>query len=68
MPRSFPQIVQSQAEALAPKEAKRLRKKVELHHTPVHVSWLNMAEIELSVLGRQVLHERLGMLEMAQQK
>src|SRR5258708_604598 len=46
-----------------PEEAKRLWKKLEIHYTPVHGSWLNMAEIELSVLGRQVLHERLENLE-----
>ncbi len=36
-----------------PEESTRLRKKLEIHYTPVHGSWLNMAEIELSVLGRQ---------------
>jgi hypothetical protein len=49
-------------------EAKRLWKKVEIHYTPLHGSWLNMAEIELSVLGRQVLHERLGNKEIVEQK
>jgi DDE superfamily endonuclease len=49
-------------------EAKRLCKKIELHYTPVHGSWLNMAEIELSVLGRQVLHERIRDMETVQKK
>lgn len=40
-------------------EAMRLWKKLEIHYTPKHGSWLNMAEIELSVLGRQVLSERV---------
>jgi hypothetical protein len=42
-----------------PAEAQRIWDKLELHHTPIHGSWLNMAEIELSVLGRQCLHRRL---------
>jgi len=41
-------------------EAKRLTDKLELHYTPKHGSWLNMAEIELSVLQRQCLRQRLG--------
>ena len=47
-------------EAFEPAEAKRLADKLELHHTPKHGSWLNMAEIELSVLARQCLGQRLG--------
>ena len=39
-------------EAFAPEEAKRLADRLEIHHTPKHGSWLNMAEIELSALGR----------------
>jgi DDE superfamily endonuclease len=42
-----------------PEEAMRLWKKLELHYTPLHGSWLNMAEIELSVLGRQALSGRV---------
>jgi hypothetical protein len=45
-------------EAFAPDEARRIRDKLEIHHTPKHGSWLNMAEIELSVLARQCLDER----------
>lgn len=45
--------------AFPPAEAKRLADKLELHYTPKHGSWLNMAEIELSVLGRQCLDRRL---------
>jgi hypothetical protein len=40
-------------------EAKRLAKKLEIHYTPKHGSWLNMAELELSVLARQCLAQRL---------
>ena len=42
-----------------PEEAIRIWQKLEIHYTPTHASWLNMAEIELSVLERQVLSERL---------
>jgi hypothetical protein len=47
-------------DAFPPAEAKRLTDKLEIHHTPKHGSWLNMAEIELSVLQRQCLNRRLG--------
>lgn len=43
-----------------PSEAKRIANKLEIHYTPVHGSWLNMAEIELSHLSRQCLDRRLG--------
>ncbi|GBC94274.1 hypothetical protein HRbin16_00055 [bacterium HR16] len=43
-----------------PSEAWRLRQRFEIHHTPVHGSWLNVAEIELSVLVRQCLERRIG--------
>ncbi len=46
-------------EAFPPTEAKRLTDKLEVHHTPKHGSWLNMAEIELSMLQRQCLDRRL---------
>ena len=42
-----------------PEEAKRIADRLEIHHTPKHGSWLNMAEIELSVLGRQCLSRRI---------
>jgi hypothetical protein len=45
--------------AFPPAEAKRLADKLEIHYTPKHGSWLNMAEIELSVLARQCLGRRL---------
>jgi hypothetical protein len=46
-------------EAFPPAEARRLLARLELHYTPPHGSWLNMAEIELSVLGRQCLDRRI---------
>jgi hypothetical protein len=47
-------------EAFPPAEAKRLADKLEIHHTPKHGSWLNMAEIELSALGRECLARRIA--------
>ena len=41
-------------------EARRILKKIKFHYTPVHASWLNMAEIELSILSRQCLNRRLA--------
>ena len=45
--------------AFPPAEAKRLADKLEVHYTPKHGSWLNMAELELRVLQRQCLRQRL---------
>ncbi len=42
-------------QAFLPSEARRLAEKLEMHYTPKHGSWLNMAEIELSVLSRQCM-------------
>ncbi len=46
-------------EAFPPAEARRLASKLEIHYTPAHGSWLDMAEIELSVLSRQCLDRRI---------
>src|SRR5215471_45284 len=46
-------------EAFEPEEARRIVKKLEFRYTPKHGSWLNMAEIELSVLQRQCLDRRI---------
>jgi hypothetical protein len=46
-------------EAFEPDEAKRLADKLELHYTPKHGSWLDIAEIELSALARQCLDRRI---------
>ncbi len=50
-------------ETFPPAEAKRLANKLEIHYTPKHGSWLNMAEIELSVLSRQCLDRRVADFE-----
>jgi transposase len=47
-------------EAFAPAEARRVLRKLELHYTPIHGSWLNMAELEFSMLSRQCLGRRIG--------
>jgi hypothetical protein len=47
-------------EAFPPAEARRLAARLEIHHTPRHGSWLNMAEIELGILQRQCLDRRMA--------
>ena len=46
--------------AFAPEEARRIINKLEFHYTPKHGSWLDMAEIELSILSRQCLNRRIS--------
>ena len=46
-------------ETFAPAEARRILRKLEFHYTPVHGSWLNMAELEFSMLARQCLNRRI---------
>jgi DDE superfamily endonuclease len=46
-------------QAFPPEEARRILRRLEFHYTPKHGSWLNMAELEFSVLGRQCLDRRL---------
>lgn len=50
-------------QAFSPEEARRITKKLEFHYTPKHASWLNMNELELAVLSRQCLKQRLGSRE-----
>jgi hypothetical protein len=47
-------------EAFTPAEARRILRRLEFHYTPKHGSWLNMAEIEISVFGRQCWARRMG--------
>jgi transposase len=54
-------------EAFPPAEARRLARKLEFHYTPKHGSWLNMVELELSVLARQCLRQRLASAARLQQ-
>jgi len=55
-------------EAFVPQDAKRLRDRLEIHYTPKHGSWLNIAEIELSLLTRQCLDRRLADIQALQQQ
>ncbi|MGI6451293.1 MAG: IS630 family transposase [Desulfitobacteriia bacterium] len=56
-------------ETFSPKEALSLAKRLEIHYTPKHGSWLNIAEIELSALGRQCLgNRRIGNLQELNQE
>jgi hypothetical protein len=47
-------------EAFPPEQARRIAERLEIRHTPKHGNWLNVAEIELSILARQCLDRRLG--------
>jgi transposase len=49
-------------------EARRLAHKLEIHYTPKHGSWLNMAEITLSILARQCLSKRIASIEQAKEQ
>jgi transposase len=55
-------------ETFEPAEARRIAAKLEIHYTPKHGSWLNMAEIELSILGRQCLNRRIPDRETLQRE
>ena len=50
--------------AFKPEEARRILKRLELHYTPKHGSWLNIAEIELNVMTRQCLSRRIENIEL----
>ena len=54
--------------AFVPEEARRIAEKLEIHHTPVHASWLNMAEIEIGILSRQCLAESMSNIEEMRRK
>ncbi len=55
-------------EAFPPGEAKRLAGRFEFHYTPKHGSWLDMAEIELGILGRQCLSRRIEDIDTLQKE
>jgi hypothetical protein len=56
--------ISSLYQAFSPNEARELAKRLEIHFTPKHGSWLNIAEIELSVLTRQCLDKRIDCLNV----
>ena len=55
-------------EAFEPKQARLLAKRLEIHYTPKHGSWLNIAEIELSALSRQCLDRRIPEIHTLRQE
>ena len=58
--------IMSLYETFEPEVARRLARRLEIHHTPKHGSWLNIAEIELGVLSRQCLDRRMDRIETVQ--
>jgi len=55
-------------EEYPPEEARRIIRKIEVHYTPKHGSWLNMAEIEISALSRECLRRRIPSQELLQKE
>ena len=55
-------------QAFPAEEARRITERLQFHHTPKHASWLNMAEVEFSVLGKQCLDRRLASIEAVQRE
>jgi hypothetical protein len=55
-------------EAFEPKQARQLAERLEIHYTPNHGSWLNVAEIELSVFTKQCLARRIADIEMLREE
>ena len=56
--------VASLYETFQPEEARRLARRLEIHYTPKHGSWLNVAEIELSALNSQCLNRRIPEIDV----
>lgn len=52
----------------SPEEARCLAKRLEIHYTPKHSSWLNIEEIELNAMTRQCLSRRIDTLEIVQKE
>jgi hypothetical protein len=61
-------FITSLIEAFGVRKAKRLWKRLTLHYTPKHASWLNMAEIEIGVLSRQCIKGRIPSAEVLERK
>jgi hypothetical protein len=60
--------VASLYEAFEPSQARRLAEKLEIHYTPKHGSWLDMAEIELSILSRQCMNDYFESREQLEER
>jgi len=52
-------VIASLYKAFEPHKARRLAKRLEIHYTPKHGSWLNIAEISISILSKQCIHRRI---------
>lgn len=63
-----PHALSSLYKAFPAPEARRIAKKLEIHYTPKHGSWLNIAEIELNVMTRQCLSRRIGDIDLLRQE
>jgi hypothetical protein len=59
-----PHTAASLYETFEPEEARRLARRLEIHYTPKHGSWLNVAAIELSALNSQCLNRRIPNIEL----
>lgn len=55
-------------QSFLPDQARHLTKMIEFHYTPIHSSWLNMAEIEISTLYQQCLDRRLGSIDLVKEE
>ena len=58
------QSIASLYKTFEPAQAKRIIQRLEIHYTPIHASWLNMAEIEIGILSRQGLSQTLSSFEL----
>ena len=61
-------VIGSLYKRFIPAEARRLARKLEIHYTPKHGSWLNIAEIEINVLTRQCINRRIANIENLQKE
>lgn len=60
--------IASLSKAFEPAEAHRIAARLEIHYTPIHASWLNMAEIEIGILSRQCLDQSITSFEEMQRQ
>ncbi len=61
---SIASLYASLYKAFDPATARRIVQHLEIHYTPIHASWLNMAEIEIGILSRQCLSQSLSSFEL----
>lgn len=61
-------FVSSFYETFSKKEATRILRKIDFYYTPIHASWLNMAEIEINMMDRECLARRIGQADLLEQE